>query len=133
MNSFPMPITAIYAGLLGIMLVPMSAYVSVLRGRTKIMFFDGGNPDLGRAIRAQGNFTEYVPLALFLMGLVEWAGMQHWVIHALGVALVASRLLHAWGLYTHKDIGRGIGATVTWIVLSVGGVLALLAGLGRLT
>jgi len=67
MHSFPNPITALYAGVLGILLVVISARVSVLRGKFKVMFGDGGQDALMRAIRAQGNFTEYVPLALLLI------------------------------------------------------------------
>src|SRR5260221_11648043 len=64
MHSFPNPITALYAGVLGILLVVISARISVLRAKFKVMFGDGGQDALMRAIRAQGNFIEYVPLAL---------------------------------------------------------------------
>ena len=125
MHSFPIPITALYAGVLGIALVAISARVSVLRGKFKVMFGDGGHEDLTRAIRAQGNFTEYVPLALLLIGFVELGGMSSWVVHTLAGGLLASRLIHYWGITARKDPGRGIGATVTWIVLVVSGLIVL--------
>jgi uncharacterized protein len=71
MQSFPIPITALYAGVLGIILVLISVRVSVVRGKFKVMFGDGGQESLMRAIRGQGNFVEYVPLALLLVGMVE--------------------------------------------------------------
>ena len=37
MQSFPIPITALYAGVLGIILVAISARVSMLRGKFKVM------------------------------------------------------------------------------------------------
>src|SRR5256885_16360168 len=87
MHGFPIPITALYAGVLGILLVVISARVSVLRAKFKVMFGDGGKEPLMRAIRAQGNFTEYVPLALLLIGMVEWAGTKPWVVHSLAGGL----------------------------------------------
>ena len=125
MHSFPHPITALYAGVLAILLVVISARVSVLRAKFKVMFGDGGKEPLMRAIRAQGNFTEYVPLALLLIGMVEWAGTKPWVVHSLAGGLLASRLIHYWGITARKDPGRGIGVTITWIVLAVAGVVVL--------
>ena len=125
MQSFPISITALYAGVLGILLVAISARVSMLRGKFKVMFGDGGQDSLMRAIRAQGNFTEYVPLALLLIGMVEWAGTKPWVVHTLAGGLLASRLIHYWGITARKDPGRGIGVTISWIVLAASGAMVL--------
>src|SRR2546425_11948765 len=119
MHGFPIPITALYAGVLGILLVVISARVSVLRGKFKVMFGDGGKEPLMRALRAQGNFTEYVPLALLLIIMVEWGGTKPLVVHSLAGGLLASRLVHYWGITARKDPGRGIGVTIRWIVLAV--------------
>jgi uncharacterized membrane protein YecN with MAPEG domain len=35
------------------------------------VFGDGGDPEMSQAIRAHGNFAEYVPLGLILLGLVR--------------------------------------------------------------
>jgi uncharacterized membrane protein YecN with MAPEG domain len=125
MSSFPIPITTIFTGLLALMLVGVSIRVTVLRAQKKIDFFDGGDKELGRAIRVQGNFVEYVPLALALMGLIEWMGSKPWIVYALGIALVLSRITHAWGLYSGVFNARVAGTSVTWVVLAVGGLLAL--------
>lgn len=130
MQAFPIPITALYAGVLGIFLVLISVWVSVLRTRFKVMFGDGGHEDLMRAMRAQGSFIEYVPLALLLIGIVEWGGMNPWVVHTLAGGLLASRLIHYWGITARKDPGRGIGATVTWLVLVVSGLIVLYQNCG---
>ena len=125
MSTFPIPITAIFAGLLALMLVGVSIRVTVLRAKKKISFFDGGDAEMGRAIRVQGNFIEYVPMALAMMGLVEWMGAKFWIVYLLGIALVAARVVHAWGLYSGVFQGRVIGTTITWIVLAAGGLLTL--------
>ncbi len=125
MSTFPIPVTTIFTGLLALMLVGISVRVTVLRAKKKIDLFDGGDPELGRALRVQGNFIEYVPMALGLMGLVEWMGVRPWVVYVLGIALVIGRVAHAWALYTNSFPGRAVGATTTWIVLVAGGLMAL--------
>jgi len=125
MSAFPIPITTIFTGLLALMLVGVSIRVTVLRARKKIDFFDGGDKELGSAIRVQGNFVEYVPMALLLLGMIEWMGSKPWIVYVLGIALVLSRIIHAWGLYSGVSNGRVVGTTITWIVLAVGGLLAL--------
>lgn len=125
MSNFPIPITAIFTGLLALMLVGLSVRVVVLRAKTKILFLDGGDASLTRAIRVQGNFTEYVPMALAVIGIVEWLGVKPWGVYALAISLLAARIVHAWGLYSGVFPGRVIGATVTWIVIAVGALLAI--------
>ena len=125
MSTFPIPITAIFAGLLALMLVSISIRVTVLRAKKKISFFDGGDAEMGRAVRVQGNFIEYVPMALAMMGFVEWMGAKFWIVYLLGIALLAARIVHAWGLYSGVFQGRVVGTTLTWIVLAAGGLLTL--------
>lgn len=125
MSSFPIPITTVFTGLLALMLVGVSIRVTVLRARKQIEFFDGGDKELGRAIRVQGNFVEYVPMALALMGLLEWMGTKPWIVYVLGVALVVARIVHAWGLYSNVFKARVFGTSLSWLVLAAGGLIAL--------
>ena len=73
----------------------------------------------------QGNFIEYVPMALILLGLIEWMGSKPWIVYALGIALVLARVIHAWGLYSSVFNARVAGTSINWLVLVVGGLLAL--------
>ncbi|TAK44855.1 MAG: hypothetical protein EPO29_02600 [Betaproteobacteria bacterium] len=125
MISVPIPITAAFTALLALMLVAVSVRVTMLRAKKKVNLFDGGDEDLGRAIRVQGNFTEYVPMALALIGLLEWMAAKHWVVYALGIALLAARVVHAFGIYAGVFPARVIGTSVTWIVLAAGALLVL--------
>jgi drug/metabolite transporter (DMT)-like permease len=61
------PVTALYAGLLGLLVLILSYRVSRLRLTYRVGTGDGGHDDLGRAIRVQGNAMEYVPLGLVLL------------------------------------------------------------------
>ena len=69
-----MPITALYAALLAGIFVILSVRVIAARRGSGAPLGDGGNPELLRRIRVQGNFSEYVPLALILLALAE--GLQ---------------------------------------------------------
>lgn len=125
-------ITALYAGLLGLLLVYLSARVIMGRQKHRVDIGDGGQPALARAIRTQGNFTEYVPLALLLILVLEVLGTRPIVLHGLGLALVLARLAHLQGFGLSKGTsgGRTIGAAVTFGVIIVASVLALLASYG---
>jgi len=125
MSAFPIPITAIFTGVLALMLVGVSVRVTMLRARKRINLFDGGDPQLGAAIRVQGNFIEYVPLALALMGLVEALGTKPWIVYTYGAVLLAARFVHAWGLYAGVFQGRVVGTTATWVLIAAGGLLVL--------
>ena len=125
MSAFPIPITAVFAGLLALMLVGISVRVTVLRARKKINFSDGGDEQLGRAIRVQGNFVEYVPMALGLMAIIEWSGAQPWLVYLVGTVLLAARVVHAFGLYSGVFAARVAGTSVTWIVIAAEALVLL--------
>ena len=125
MNPIPIPITAVFAGLLALMLVGISVRVTVLRARKKINLFDGGDEQLGRAIRVQGNFVEYVPMALALMALIEWTGAAPWLVYVTGAVLLAARVVHAFGLYSSVFAARVAGTSITWIVIAAQALILL--------
>ena len=125
MNAIPIPITAVFIGLFALMLVGVSIRVTVLRAKKKISFFDGGDPQLGHAMRVQGNFTEYVPMALAVMGLIEWMGAPHWAVYLFGIVLLVARLTHAWGLYSDVFQARVAGTSASWLLLVAGGLFVI--------
>ena len=61
------PISTMYAAILGLMFVPFTFYVGAYRAKHKITLLDGGDPVLARRIRAQGNFVETAPLAVIVL------------------------------------------------------------------
>lgn len=60
--------TPIFAALLGLIFFFLSLRTSLERRRAKVSLGDGGDPGLQGAIRAHGNFIEYVPISLLLIG-----------------------------------------------------------------
>ena len=111
------PITAIYAGALGLLAILLANNVLYARLRTRRL--PAWRPEA--AYRVQANFVENVPLALVLLLALELQGTAPAALHALGIALVACRLLHAWGLnsFPGANYPRLIGAQGTFLVMSV--------------
>jgi len=98
MMTFP-AITALCAGIMGILAFLLAANVGSYRGKARIGIGDGGNEELICRIRKQGNFNEYVPMALIVLGLLEMSGAAgSMAITIMGALLVISRILHPLGL-----------------------------------
>ena len=60
-------ITSVIAAALTIIFVKLSFAVIGLRRKNQVGLGSGGHEDLERAIRAQGNFAEYVPFGIILL------------------------------------------------------------------
>jgi uncharacterized membrane protein YecN with MAPEG domain len=119
-GALPMPRLALgFAGLHALLLFALSLQVSLWRSRARIWRGDGGDAELARWIRVQGNFIEYVPLVLLLLALLEISGAPRAWLLAGGSALFVGRVLHAWGLSRPSGglIGRIVGIALTWAVL----------------
>ena len=116
--------TILYAGLLGVMSIVLSSFAGSRRGKLKLSIGDGGDQELLLGIRRHGNFTEYVPLALILIGCLEANGVSSTAIHALGALLVISRICHAVGLKpdTIEGVGRLVGAAGTALITVVSSI-----------
>lgn len=123
-------VTPLYAGLLALWFVLLSARVVNLR-RRGIIFGDNGEVDVIRVVRAQANFAEYVPLALLLLGFLEVSRHSIYLLHALGLVLLVARLLHGAALSFGWQMrnGRIVGAALTFVVLLIEGVLCIYQGL----
>lgn len=97
------PVVPLYAAILGLMFIGLSLRTISLRRRYGVAIGDGRNPLLQRAMRVNANFSEYIPLTLLLIYFVELHDGPRLHVHALGIALVCGRLLHAWGVSQAKE------------------------------
>jgi uncharacterized membrane protein YecN with MAPEG domain len=119
---------AFYIGLLLFVMAGLKLYVGSARARRKVASGDLSNADFNRATRVQMNAVEDVPVLMVGILALAVLGMPAWYIHAVGAALVAVRLCHAFGLATQKpgkaSIGRLIGALGTVLTfLAIAGAL----------
>lgn len=122
-------ITGLYAGIMIIFALVLSAYAGSFRGKTgnSILFGEPPNMELAERVRIHQNFLEYVPMALIVMGLLEFNGASSTFLHVFGIVLIIARIAHAVGL-KHDNmghIGRFIGAAGTALMSFVAGVYLL--------
>ncbi len=88
------PVTSLYAAMLGFIFVAITLRIALTRHATRISLGDGGDREFNKLIRGQANFTETTPIALILILLLELQGTSSMTLHALGVALIAGRVVH---------------------------------------
>jgi uncharacterized membrane protein YecN with MAPEG domain len=127
MPELPVPITALYAALQAFVAIALVAPIGRLRGKYGVSIHAGGHPDLDTAIRRHANWTEHVPFALLLMGLLELNGGSPGLLHGLGIGLLVARVVHPLGLKP-DDIRvplRAVGAFLTLIVTLVAAIALL--------
>jgi uncharacterized membrane protein YecN with MAPEG domain len=120
-------ITPIYASLLGLFFCKLSLNVIKLRRLQKIPLGDGLNSPLNRAIRAHGNFIEYVPMALLLITFIEWQMKEKIMVHLLCLLLLMGRLIHSHGITKDPEIFkfRIMGMVLTFFVIIVSSFIIL--------
>ena len=106
----------------------MAVNVTVHRWRSRVPLGQDSNALLLRIVRMHGNAAEYIPVALLLMAVYELDGGPRALLNATGVALVAGRLLHAWGLARSAgpSLPRACGQVLTWLAILVLAVANLL-------
>ena len=116
-----MNITPLYAALLAFLFLTLSFRTIKLRREYKIAVGHGNKKSLERAIRAHANFAEYVPFSLLLIVMLESLTRLPWLIHLLGMALVISRVIHAYGIsQADENIRyRVFGMATTFTVLGI--------------
>lgn len=117
-------VTALYAGCAGLLLVLLALRIPPLRYRLRQGLGDGGHAALERAVRIHGNAAEHIPIALILLGLCEVQGGPAWLLHLIGGALLAGRLLHALGLARSDgaSLPRLLGMVLTFSAQIAGAV-----------
>ena len=116
-----MTITPIYAGLVAFLFVFLSFRVIGARRHVKVPLGDGGDRLLLRRLRAHGNLAEYAPMIIVLMALGELQDAPGFLIHVIGLCLLAGRLIHAYGVSSEPETYRlrvaGMVLTITAMMM----------------
>ncbi len=121
-------ITSIIASALTIILIKLSFAVIGLRRKNKVGLGSGGHEELERAIRAQGNFAEYVPFGIILIACLELNAAPGWLVAIPGITLIIGRLIHAVGInepppnFSKRVLGMKLtfGTHITLVILNLG-------------
>ncbi|WP_323750545.1 MAPEG family protein [Marinobacter sp.] len=122
------PITAVFAAAIGILLLVLS--VMAVRFRLKYQIGMGVNDDpvFQATVRAHANLVEYAPIGLIMLAIAELNGVSSTWVYWTGMALVLGRILHAFGMIkgkgrTHK--ARLVGMVLTWLSILMAALLLL--------
>ncbi len=134
MESLPLQITAMFAGILALLLMALSINVVRHRARTQISLGEGGDARLHEAGRVFGNCAEYVPIVLILMATAELNGASPTLLYVTGALILAGRVIHPFGITNDKPItvARVVSILLTWAAIGVGAVVVLLQATGNL-
>ncbi|GGE61884.1 hypothetical protein GCM10011533_12930 [Streptosporangium jomthongense] len=122
------PVTGVFAAVLGILLLVLSVQVVRFRLKYKKALGTTDDRDFEAAVRAHGNLIEYAPLGLIMLGIAELNGVASGLVYWTGMALVVGRILHAWGMISghggeHK--ARALGIVLTWLAILAAAILLL--------
>jgi len=132
---FPI-VTLFAAAVLAIVFVVLSVRVGLMRVRTKQSLGDGGSllievgkeaeaPALLIASRSQANFSEYVPLSLLLLGLIESGGGAPLFVEIMVGLLITARILHPLGMGRPTPNPFRGAIILQWLMLAATGVYGL--------
>lgn len=120
-------VTPFFAAALALIYVALSLNVVRYRLGKQVSLGDGSDSQLQRAIRAHGNFIEYVPLALLLMWFLESLTLSPSLPFWMGSVLVVARVAHAFGMFYPKQLmilrQLGVVATLGVLILASAAIL----------
>ena len=129
-------VTSFIAAILTAIFIKLSFAVIGLRRKNQVGLGSGGYEDLERAIRAQGNFAEYVPFGIILIACLELNGAPWWLVAIPGITLIIGRWVHAKGMnapppdFSKRVLGMKFtfNALITLVILNLGWPLYRLLG-----
>lgn len=120
------PVTGVFAAVIGILLLVLSGQVVRFRLKYKKGMGVTDDRDFEAAVRAQANLVEYAPLGLIMLGIAELNGVASGLVYWTGMVLVVGRILHAWGMINGRGgthWGRMLGILMTWLAILVLAIL----------
>lgn len=106
-----MYITAIFSSIFVFLYLRLTFHVIELRKMHRVSLGSGGIEILERGIRAHANFSEYAPIALILMGILEFNRAPLLLVSFLGIFIFLGRYFHAKGMigkapnFDHRVVG----------------------------
>ncbi len=95
-----------YAALLTLIYIALSFRIARQRIKHRLSIGVADDDTMQRAVRAQANFGEYVPLALLLLTICALLHATPLFIDIQGVVLVLARLLHIYSITVFEPARR---------------------------
>ncbi len=123
------PITSLSLVILIVLYLYLSFNVINFRRTNKISLGDQSNAEMLRKIRMHANFTEYVPIGVILIFLMEFNLVNEWFTLVCAIMLILSRFLHPYSLSVNNKFGIlrpiSMGLTFTSYLFCIFGILVL--------
>lgn len=126
-------IVAIYAALNALLVLGLAYNVGQNRARADALTPGAlGDDATIRAIRAHGNATEFIPLAILLMLILALLSTPTLLLHGFGSAFTIGRVLQAFGMTRrkHPNAIRFTGNLLTGLVYLIGAIACLYFAIG---
>lgn len=113
-------ITIVFVAIFALIQVVITNLTGIARIKNEVHFYDEGDIDLRRRVRAHGNFTETVPITLMAMAGAELMGVPEMLIWGFGAVLLIGRL---WHYYVIRTVGwsNGRAASMMLTFVAMGG------------
>ena len=97
--------------------IALSYNAAFTRRKSGLAVGEGDNETLLRAVRAHGNFTEFTPMFLISLFLIDHISKNCEYILVIGSGFILGRIFHAFSMFLKKGILRVSGMMLTFIPL----------------
>ena len=97
--------------------IALSFNAAFTRRKSGLAVGEGDNETLLRAVRAHGNFTEFTPMFLISLIIVDQLSKNCDYVGILGLLFIIGRISHALSMFLKKGILRVIGMMLTLVPL----------------
>jgi uncharacterized membrane protein YecN with MAPEG domain len=104
------PVTTTFIALYAIVLVFLTGWIGLFRGKIGVLRGHGDNSTLEKRIRFHGNLIENAPAMALVLGASELLGMATWILWLAVCAFVLGRIMY-FSLYD-KEI-RALAMSLT--------------------
>lgn len=118
-------ITGFFAAVLAIFYVFLSFNVVKNRSRSRMPLVFWEDPRLTEAIRAHGNFSEYTPIFLILLALMEVNSSSGLWLYIAGGVFTLARMLHAFSILVHEPKTESLKIRVLGMILTFIPILSI--------
>ena len=97
--------------------IALSFNAAFTRRKSGLAVGEGNNETLLRAVRAHGNFSEFTPMFLISLFLIDHISKNCEYILVIGSGFILGRIFHAFSMFLKKGILRVAGMMLTFIPL----------------
>ena len=118
-------IAPLTAAALAILYIQLALGVIKIRKGSKVSLGTGNNDALQIAVRAHANLSEWAPIGLLLIVILEFNAAPFWITAPPAIALVAGRILHPKGLASNSE--ESLKTRTLGMQLTIYSIIALAA------